>query len=189
MRPTFDSHCHLSDRADAAQRFAVGYGVHPWFAERVSSDWLAALERQLRDDSRAFCGECGLDKARRWRRRSSRCCCSINCARAPRVCCSNVSHRWAGAQVARNRSTGAPYDFAAQVLRSKFAPRRRRARCAPPARVRDRSAVARQLSVFKAQLALAAQLARPLSGSVGGGGGGGGDGGRSTSRGAGHVGA
>ena len=44
------------------QRLLVGYGVHPWFAESVSSQWCSSLEAALRADPRAFCGECGLDK-------------------------------------------------------------------------------------------------------------------------------
>ena len=40
-----------------------GFGVHPWHAHRVSSEWLERLEALLAANPRAVVGEIGLDKA------------------------------------------------------------------------------------------------------------------------------
>jgi Tat protein secretion system quality control protein TatD with DNase activity len=38
----------------------TGFGIHPWKAPEVKSDWQIRLEKVLIDNPQSFCGEFGL---------------------------------------------------------------------------------------------------------------------------------
>lgn len=42
--------------------FYAGYGVHPWYAKNLDSDWVGRLREYLQGDIYAHVGEIGLDK-------------------------------------------------------------------------------------------------------------------------------
>lgn len=46
------------------RRVAPFFGVHPWYADKLSADWYEVLESFLKRNSSAGVGEAGLDKAR-----------------------------------------------------------------------------------------------------------------------------